>query len=218
MDVLCKETRVFLETEMPSDIPPDSGMELKRSEKAMIPVKTLPGDPLASLISPPKNKPRLLFVSGPKGSGKTLWCMELIRHAQAQGLRVSGLISPSIFENGKKVGIGLWNLQTGEQRRLAYLKGAEAGDIQTQNWQMLAATMEWGNSVFAEIDPCDLFVLDEIGPFEMEHGVGFVDGLKIIDTAQDFPCVAVIRPSLINEARKRWKWAEVLDLSTGAIL
>jgi nucleoside-triphosphatase THEP1 len=176
--------------------------------------KNSPGALLASSIFPNNNKPKLQLVTGPRGSGKTLWCMDLVRRAHVRGLNLCGLISPAIFLNDKKIGIGLKDLKTGEQHRLAYRKGDENGDIQTQDWQMVAETMEWGNSVLEQIESCDLFVLDEIGPFELDHGIGLVAGLEIIDKAKDFPCVVVIRPSLIKKALARWHWAEVLDVST----
>lgn len=178
--------------------------------------KNSPGALLASLISPNNNQSRLLLVTGTRGSGKTLWCMDLVGRAHARGLNLSGFVSPSIFINDRKVGIGLKNLQTGEQHRLAYRKGDEDGDIQTQDWQMVAETMEWGNSVLQQVEACDLFILDEIGPFELEHGIGLVSGMSIIDRAKDFSCVVVIRPSLINKALARWYWAELLDLSAKA--
>lgn len=179
--------------------------------------KNSPDALLASLISQNKNQPRLTLVTGPRGSGKTLWCMDLIGRARARGLQPGGLISPSIFIDNIKIGIGLKDLQTGEQRRLAHRKGAEDGDIQTQDWQLVAETLEWGNSVLERLEACDLFILDEMGPFEFEHGVGLVEGLRIIDTVQDFPCVVVIRPSLMEQARQRWQWAEVLDISAEAV-
>lgn len=175
--------------------------------------KNSPGALLASFFSPNKNKPRLLLVTGPRGSGKTLWCMDLVGRAHARGLNLCGLTSPAIFLNNRKIGIELKDLYSGEQHRLAYRKGDENGDIQTQDWQMVAETMEWGNSVLEQIESCDLFVLDEIGPFELDHGIGLVAGLDIIENTKDFPCVVVIRPSLIKKALARWHWAEVLDVS-----
>lgn len=176
--------------------------------------KNSPGALLASFYSPNKNKPRLLLVTGPRGAGKTLWCMDLVRRAHVRGLNLCGLISPAIFLNDKKIGIGLKDLKTGEQHRLAYRKGDEDGDIQTQDWQMVAETMEWGNSVLERIESCDLLVLDEIGPFELDHGIGFIAGLDIIENTKDFPCAVVIRPSLIEKALARWSWAEVIDLAS----
>jgi nucleoside-triphosphatase THEP1 len=176
--------------------------------------KNSPGALLASLISPNQNKPKLLLVTGPRGSGKTLWCMDLVGRAHARGLNLGGLISPSIFLNDRKIGIGLKDLHSGEQHRLAYRKGDEDGDIQTQDWQMVAETLEWGNSVLEQVKTCDLFILDEVGPFELEHGIGLVAGLDIIANAKDFPCVVVIRPSLMEKALARWHWADMLDLAS----
>lgn len=79
---------------------------------------------------------------------------------------------------------------------------------------MVAETLEWGNSVLEQVNTCDLFILDEVGPFELEHGIGLMAGLDIIDTAKDFPCAVVIRPSLIEKALARWHWAEVIDLAS----
>lgn len=175
--------------------------------------KNSPRALLASLISPNKNNPRLLLVTGTRGSGKSLWCMDLAGRAYARGLNLCGLISPSIFLNEEKIGIGLKDLHSGEERRLAYRKGDENGGIHTQDWQMVAEILEWGNSVLEHVKTCDLFILDEIGPFELEHSIGLMAGLGIIDNAKEFPCVAVIRPSLIEKALARWHWAEVLDVS-----
>ncbi len=99
--------------------------------------KNSPGALLASLISPNKNKPRLLLVTGLRGAGKTLWCQDLVGRARARGLNLCGLVSPSVFINNKKVSIGLKDLQTGEQRRLAHRNGYEDGDIQTQDFKLV---------------------------------------------------------------------------------
>jgi nucleoside-triphosphatase THEP1 len=178
------------------------------------PSKNSPDILLASLISPNENKPRLLLITGPRGTGKTLWCVGLAGRARARGLHLYGLVSPAIFEHGQKMGICLEDLETGQIRRLAYRKGELGGDIQMQDWQMESGTLEWGNSILKQIDTCDLFLLDEAGPLELEQNVGFSAGIHIVDTAKNFPCVVVVRPSLIDNALARWEWAQVLDLST----
>lgn len=184
----------------------------------MLTSKNSPGALLASLISPNQNEPRLLLITAPRGAGKTLWCADLAGRARARGLCLRGLISPAIFEGREKTGIGLEDLETGEQRRLAYRRGELGGDIQMKDWQMESGTLEWGNSLLERIKTCDLFLLDEAGPLEFEQSAGLSAGLRIVDTAKDFPCVVVVRPSLVEAARARWAWAQVLDLSTKADL
>lgn len=173
--------------------------------------KNSPGTLMASLISP--NKTGLTLITGPRGSGKTYWCMDLIGRAHARGFDVRGLISPPVFEGDQKIGIDLKDIKTGKQRHLAYLKGNANGDVQTQDWQLVAETLEWGNSVLERIDTCDLFILDELGPFEFEHGIGLIAGISMMDVLKEFPCVVVVRPSLLSLTRKRWPWAHVMDIS-----
>jgi nucleoside-triphosphatase THEP1 len=140
--------------------------------------------------------------------------MRLVEQARAFGLRPGGLISPAVFEKGQKTGIDLLDITTGERRHLAYRRGNTAGDLWTSDWQLVAETLEWGNSVLEKIVYCDLFVLDEVGPFEFDHGVGFVKGFEIIVSHKNIPSFIIVRPSLVPIARLRWPWAQVLDVSS----
>ncbi len=174
--------------------------------------KNSPGCILESIISSSEKKPKLVLVTGIKGTGKTRWCMDLVEHAHARGLKLHGLISPPIFENDYKVGIDLMDLHTGERRHLAHRAGASGGDLRTINWHMLPDALEWGNAILASINSCDLFILDEVGPLEFEHGVGLTTGLEILDSRKNFPAVVVIRPSLLGKARKRWPWFQLVNI------
>jgi nucleoside-triphosphatase THEP1 len=78
---------------------------------------------------------------------------------------------------------------------------------------MVAETLEWGNVILENINSCDLFILDEVGPLEFEYGIGLIAGLDIIDSRKRFPSIVVVRPSLLALADKRWPWAQVLDVS-----
>ncbi|MGB4675600.1 MAG: nucleoside-triphosphatase, partial [Aggregatilineales bacterium] len=76
-----------------------------------------PADLLARLLAEPP--PRVALVTGDSGAGKTTWCRSLVEAARQRGLRVAGLLSPPVFEQGVKTGIDLLDLTTGERRRLA---------------------------------------------------------------------------------------------------
>jgi nucleoside-triphosphatase THEP1 len=174
------------------------------------------GSFMAGFVSSNGIKPGLVLVTGPRGSGKTSWCMRLVERARAFGLRPGGLISPAVFESGQKTGINLLEFTTGECRRLAYRRGNVAGDLWTSDWQLVAETLKWGNSVLERLTTCDLFILDEAGPLEFDHGVGLVKGLEIIASRKNIPSFITVRPSLLPIARLRWPWAQVLDVSTEA--
>lgn len=175
-----------------------------------------PGALPAGFISPGDLKPGLTLVTGPRGAGKTHWCMDLAERARAAGMDVRGLVSPAIFDVIGKAGYDLLDLASGERRRLAHRIGEAKVDLATQDWGMVVDTLLWGNEILRGIDGCDLFILDEAGPLEFVRGVGLIAGLDLLDARRDFPCFLAIRPSLLETARRRWAWAEVIDLGTGA--
>ena len=179
--------------------------------------KNSPGALAASFISLNELKPGLTLVTGPRGAGKTRWCMDLADHARRLGLNPHGLVSPSVMEGGQKVGIDLLALGSGERRRLAYRKGDADGDIATTDWQMVSDTLQWGNTILKSIHSCEIFILDEVGPLEFEQGVGLVAGLHFVDAHRDFPLFVVVRPSLLDAARQRWPRSTLLDLTAEAV-
>lgn len=171
------------------------------------------GSLLTGFDSSSRIKPGLTLVTGPRGSGKSRWCMSLVEQAHSIGFQPGGLISPAVFELGQKIGIDLLDLATGERRRLAYRRGSLGGDLWTSDWQLVAETLEWGNSVLERPGTCDLFILDEIGPLEFDYGIGFMTGLHIVDSRRDIPSFVTVRPSLFPIARLRWPWAQTVDVS-----
>lgn len=179
-------------------------------------LKHSPGALAASFISQNELQPGLTLITGPRGAGKTRWCMRLAEHARLQDLDIRGLVSPPVFEDDQKVGIDLLDLATGAQRPLAYRKGDFRGDLLTTDWQIVADTLQWGNQILEGITHCDGFVLDEVGPLEFDHGVGLAAGLNFVDAHRSIPCYVVVRPSLLDAARKRWPWADVLNLNAEA--
>ena len=173
-----------------------------------------PDSLLASLAYSGDIRPGLMLVTGPRGMGKTQWCMRLSDHATSLGIHVGGLVSPAVFEKGRKTGIDLVDLDSGERRHLAFSRGSDQGDLLTNDWQMNAETLEWGNSVLERCSDFDLVILDELGPLEFNHGIGLVAAFEIIEAHRTLPVFATVRPSLIPEARLRWYWAQVLEIST----
>lgn len=172
-----------------------------------------PGALPASFISPREFKPGLTLVTGPRGAGKTRWCMALADRARGLGLNLRGLVSPAVIAGRQKIGIDLLDLASGERRRLAYRKGDKGGDLATTDWQMASDSLHWGNALLEGISSCELFILDEVGPLEFEQGIGLAAGLDFVDTHRHIPCFVVVRPSLLEVALRRWPWAVILDIN-----
>ncbi|RJP52487.1 MAG: hypothetical protein C4583_06610 [Anaerolineaceae bacterium] len=172
-----------------------------------------PGALAASFAFPRDLEPGVTLVTGPRGAGKSLWCMGFAKHARVLGLDVRGLASPAVMDGDQKIGIDLLDLASGERRRLAYRRGETGGDLAMTDWQMVAETLKWGNALLERVKSCNLFILDELGPLEFQNGVGLTAGLRFVDEHRTLPSFVVVRPSLLDAARQRWPWSILLELS-----
>ena len=169
---------------------------------------------LLAALSPNRERfPRLIILSGPSGAGKSSWCATLAQQATEAELIAGGLISRAVFVAGRKVGIELVDQLSGECRRLA-VRRRETGDgFKTAQWILDPAVLDWGNQQLLALPPCDIVILDELGPQELERGRGLQAGLELIESRRIPLIVAVVRPKLLPEVCERWPWAEVLELA-----
>ncbi len=156
---------------------------------------------------------KIILITGPIGAGKTSVCLAAVRWAGERGWQAAGLISPPVFEQGVKVGIDAVDLRGGERRRLAWRRtGGDDARIATPGWVFDPETLRWGNRALAEALPCDLLVVDELGPLEFERGQGWLEGLNALDSRRYRLGLATIRPELLETARSRWPDAAVEEI------
>ncbi len=209
-----------METHWPPDVPNEIGTELERRPESVQDLFHSPESLLASLFIDEKDHHRLVFLTGPSGSGKTSWCLELVNSARSLGFTIAGLVSPAAFVNGRKVGIDLVDLSSGERRRLAFHRGLPVdkhhalitGPV-TGDWQFDSESLQWGVQVLECVGENDLFILDEVGPLEFYGGQGWSSGLRGIDLQRHRLAIVVVRPPLIPKAKERWPWGQVVWVS-----
>lgn len=170
------------------------------------------------------NKGHLVIVSGWRGSGKTTLCRQVIAAAEHAGWQTAGVLSPAEFKDGQKSAILIENITTGECRQMAYwpLVGQRPEAVCTEenpydpdwkpHWIFDKEKMAWGEEILAAVTDCDLLVIDEMGPFELARGEGWVSGLRLLDAGDYRLALVVIRPELIEQARQRWPQADVVRL------
>jgi nucleoside-triphosphatase THEP1 len=162
-----------------------------------------------------KNTPALFIVSGDLESGKTRFCQRLAQAMRAHGWDVSGIVSPAVFQDDTKIGIDALDLRSGKRRRLAELiqAGSQLQGPATKRWQFSRETLAWCNSTLRSATPCDLLVIDELGPLEFERGAGIVSAIEAIEEGNYLAAVVVIRRILLAHARRRWPLLEAIDLT-----
>lgn len=171
----------------------------------------------AKPAAPAKDGPETAMVTlvcGPSGAGKTMYCRQAVERARQAGRHVAGILSLSDPPEGRRRRIVLHDLSTGAVRVLAHQQPpAGTTAIRSGGWWFSQATIAWANEVFRAACPCDLFVVDEIGPLEVKHNEGFTEALAALDRRQYSEALVTTRTTLLSSLRERLPWAEVICVS-----
>ena len=156
---------------------------------------------------------KIILLTGEIESGKTSYCLDVLKIAREQRIQVAGLLSPGIFEGGEKISIDALNLKSGTRRRLAELKENQTLGLETKRWSFYPEVVLWGNQVLQDAIPTDLLMVDELGPLEFHQNSGWINGFDVLESNAFQVALVVIRPSLIKEASQHWNIAQTIDLS-----
>jgi len=159
-----------------------------------------------------KNDPVIWIISGHSEGGKTRFCRQVVEKAKEAGLLVGGVLSPAVFVKGVKTGIQVEDLHSGERQTLANAQDPAADSI-TPRWKFDPAALAWGAEILKASTPCDLLVVDELGPLELEHNLGWTEGIRAIDARQYQIALVVVRTSLLPIAQKRWPNSQTLTFA-----
>lgn len=173
-----------------------------------------PGKLLANVFE--SSKSCLILLSGPSGCGKTSWCLQLVQIAEQHKLSAEGLVSPAVFQAGKKTAIDLRRLPNGPCHRLANRRQEEAKGVLTEDWHFDAGQIGWGERHLASLRNPELLIIDELGPLEFLNGMGWQAAFPLIEQRAYRLAVVVVRPTLLWVAQGRWPWAETLHLTPPA--
>jgi nucleoside-triphosphatase THEP1 len=159
---------------------------------------------------------RLVLITGPRGVGKTTLCTHFAAAAHEAGLDVAGLLSPPRLADGRHVGIDVRDLRSGEQRALAERRSTTNGP-HTDRWAFHADALAWGEARLREATPCDLLIVDELGPLELAQGKGWQEALATLEKRAFRLALVVIRPEWLETASARWPEAQVVAVDEGSL-
>ncbi|HSQ16763.1 MAG TPA: nucleoside-triphosphatase [Anaerolineales bacterium] len=156
--------------------------------------------------------PRLWMVSGEREVGKSTFCRALAAHARQFGWDVAGLFCPAVFEGGQKTGILAEAVRTGEARLLASTHRRTPADLRLGQWYFDHGVLDWGDQVIASSPPCDLLIIDELGPLELVHQAGWWSALGILGSSPYQVGLVVVRPELQLQVYQRLPITSTLTL------
>lgn len=168
-----------------------------------------------TMTVPPAPQPQRWIVTGRRGAGKTTFCRKLAERARALGWDVAGLLSPAVLGAGK-TGIVALDLRHGESRLLASAEPRAGYALRLGMWWFDPDTLAWGNQVLAAALPCDLLIVDEIGPLELELGQGWSAALEVLAGVSYRLALVVVRPEYCADFQERWPGSQVLTIDSPA--
>jgi nucleoside-triphosphatase THEP1 len=145
-----------------------------------------------------RSAPGLVIISGESGSGKTTLCNDAIRLARARGLAVAGLMTRAHTVAGRKAAMFVQNVQTGEERLLGQYVDV-TGDPLIEHWQFSDEGIAWGAQVLQETPPCDILIVDELGPLELVYNKGWHAAIGVLLARRCRMALVSVRPLLVTE-------------------
>jgi nucleoside-triphosphatase THEP1 len=139
----------------------------------------------------------IIFLTGERGIGKSTICRRTIDLAQSKGYACAGIIT--LARDGVR---NVVDVSSGALRRLTQAEYA-ARAVEQGHFRFDPRTLSWGDTKLGEATPCDLLVVDEIGPLELERGEGWVNALDVLRCGDFTLALVVVRPRLVTRARLR---------------
>jgi len=154
------------------------------------------------------------IVTGERGVGKTTFCRRLMEMANAAGWDVAGLLSLPRYEGEVKTGIQILDLRQGASRIMASTRPNEVEGFRFCGWTFSEAALAWGNEILRRATPCDLLIVDEVGPLEFDAGSGMTACFQELESEAYCLAIAVVRPAYEERFRLSWKGSATIAISS----
>ena len=138
----------------------------------------------------------IVILTGERNVGKTAVCHEAVTLAQAKGYTCGGVLTLSRSNGARDV----LDVRSGDVRRLTVESDAGTAVIQGR-FRFDPETLAWGNDLLIQALPCHLFVVDELGPLEIERGRGWLKAFDVLHAADFTLALVVVRFELVEQAQ-----------------
>jgi nucleoside-triphosphatase THEP1 len=152
----------------------------------------------------------LYILTGERGSGKSTVCSRVVAGARTNGLDVAGILTQRIPE-GDSTSRRVVDIASGQSRPFGEQPGAappvsalrppaaSISDALTPGWRFDSGVFGWANELLRRSTPCDLLVIDELGPLELLGGRGWVEGVSVMRSGDFAVALVVCRPALLDK-------------------
>ena len=146
-----------------------------------------------------------VLLTGDRQVGKTTICRRVAELAQGLSYAPAGVVTPVIHnQDGFPLARHALMVSDGQQRLLARAND-NLGGPRTGRYSFDADVLSWvlGRLREAMAQGCDLLIVDEIGPLELEQGSGLAPLLSDLSAERLPALLLVVRPQLIDQLQAR---------------
>jgi len=141
---------------------------------------------------------RIVILTGERDVGKSTVCRKTIALAQARQHTCCGIMTLSRPDGNREA----LDASTGNVRRLTLEPDVLSGVTQGR-FRFDPEALAWGNDVLTHVLACDLLVVDEVGPLEVERGEGWLKAFDVLREAKFTLALVVVRPELLVQVQLR---------------
>ena len=150
---------------------------------------------------------RIILLTGGRRVGKSTVCLRAVKSARQRGHACGGIVT--LAHDGVRDAL---DVRSDRRRRLTTTSDTSS-PVPQGRFHFDPETLSWGNDVLAEAVPCELLVVDEVGPLEVERGEGWVAAFDVLRTGDYVLALLVVRPELIGQVQDRLSACPLQHLS-----
>ncbi|KPJ80693.1 MAG: hypothetical protein AMS17_20195 [Spirochaetes bacterium DG_61] len=146
---------------------------------------------------------KVILLTGEKEIGKSTLCRKVCDCVRARGYEPAGIVCLALYDSDKrKRGFMAEDVRTGRQWVLGTREKKLFGPVYGPYTFSRSGLHRAGRILKrAPKKGCDLLVLDEVGPLEMQRGEGFRSALDRLTSQKYVNLLIVVRPSLIEKVK-----------------
>jgi nucleoside-triphosphatase THEP1 len=139
---------------------------------------------------------RIVVLTGERGVGKSTVCRETVTLAKSQRYVCGGIITLTRPDGTRE----MLSLRDQKTRCLTVEPDTKSAIVQGR-FHFDPETLDWANGKLIHSVPCDLFVVDELGPLEMEREAGLRSAISVLRGEEFALAIVVVRPELVITAQ-----------------
>ncbi len=152
----------------------------------------------------------VFILTGDKRSGKTSFLSDCLQTLKKENIRVGGILSPAVHDGTTRIGFDVMDILS--QTRVPLCRTTHNPDnIKLGDYYFHPNGIRFGNNALSlnGIGSCELVIIDEVGPLELD-GKGWAESLDKIIPELTSPLLIVVRESLIKAVSNRWDFTPAI--------